>query len=124
MICAGMEADQVFLQVQNLTDRAIYALVEKHTSLERIHLSYCDNITVPAVFWLLQRLDRLTHLSLTGVPAFLREELQSMCRTPPKVCPRAALFLCCFSHGADPVAFGRNSTITNVAPFACTVEKA
>lgn len=92
MICKDSHAYRIFLQVQNLTDRAIYALVERHTSLERIHLSYCDNITVPAVFWLLQRLDRLTHLSLTGVQAFLREELQSMCRTPPKVCPLAFLF--------------------------------
>ena len=66
-------------QVSHLTDRAIYARVERYTTLERIHLSYCENISVPAVFWLLLRLPRLTHLSLTGVPAFRRPELQAMC---------------------------------------------
>ncbi|WFD32318.1 hypothetical protein MSPP1_003363 [Malassezia sp. CBS 17886] len=72
------------LQVANLTDQAIYSLVDRHTTLERIHLSYCENITVPAIFWVTQRLPRLTHLSLTGVPAFQHPELQSMCRAPPK----------------------------------------
>ena len=76
------------VRVAGLTDRAIYALVDRYTSLERVHLSYCEHISVPAIFWLLQRLDRLTHLSLTGVPAFRRPELQAMCRPPPKVrCP-------------------------------------
>ena len=72
------------VRVANLTDASIYSLVERHATLERIHLSYCENITVPAIFWLTQRLPRLTHLSLTGVPAFRRSELQSMCRPPPK----------------------------------------
>ncbi|EPQ28235.1 uncharacterized protein PFL1_04062 [Pseudozyma flocculosa PF-1] len=72
------------VKVVNLTDQAIYSLVDRHTSLERIHLSYCENVSVPAIFWLLQRLNRLTHLSLTGVPAFRRQELQAMCRPPPK----------------------------------------
>lgn len=72
------------VRVSNLTDQAIYGLVERYTSLERIHLSYCENISVPAIFWLLERLNRLTHLSLTGVPAFRRPELQSMCREPPR----------------------------------------
>ena len=70
----------------NLTDQAIYNLVDRYTSLERIHLSYCENISVPAIYWLLERLSRLTHLSLTGVPAFRKPELQAMCRLPPKVC--------------------------------------
>ncbi|PKI85598.1 SCF ubiquitin ligase complex subunit [Malassezia vespertilionis] len=71
------------VRVQNLTDRGVYSLVERHTNLERIHLSYCDKISVPTIFWLTQRLGRLTHLSLTGVPAFRNRELQSMCRAPP-----------------------------------------
>lgn len=72
------------VRVANLTDASILGLVERHATLERIHLSYCENISVPAIFWLTQRLGRLTHLSLTGVPAFRRSELQSMCRPPPK----------------------------------------
>ncbi|POW19540.1 hypothetical protein PSHT_04571 [Puccinia striiformis] len=71
------------VRVTNITDQSVYTLVER-TSLERIHLSYCDNITVGAIHWLLQRLHRLTHLSLTGVPAFRRTDLQAWCRAPPK----------------------------------------
>ncbi|KAG0145452.1 hypothetical protein CROQUDRAFT_93816 [Cronartium quercuum f. sp. fusiforme G11] len=71
------------VRVTNITDQSVYTLVER-TSLERIHLSYCDNISVGAIHWLLQRLHRLTHLSLTGVPAFRRTDLQAWCRAPPK----------------------------------------
>ncbi|KAG6895417.1 hypothetical protein C0992_001379 [Termitomyces sp. T32_za158] len=72
------------VRVTNLTDEAIYALGERHTSLERIHLSYCDQISILAIHFLLQKLDKLTHLSLTGVPAFRQPELQKFCRDPPK----------------------------------------
>lgn len=69
----------------NLTDEAIYALAERHATLERIHLSYCDQISVMAVHFLLLKLHKLTHLSLTGVPAFRQHELQRFCREAPKV---------------------------------------
>ncbi|THH07183.1 hypothetical protein EW145_g3563 [Phellinidium pouzarii] len=72
------------VRVTNLTDQAIFALADRHSTLERIHLSYCENITVLAVHFLLQRLVKLTHLSLTGVPAFRRQELQQFCRSPPR----------------------------------------
>ncbi|KAL4242001.1 hypothetical protein ABKN59_000621 [Abortiporus biennis] len=71
------------VRVNNLTDQAIYSLAERHSTLERIHLSYCDQITVLAVHYLLQKLPKLTHLSLTGIPAFRRPELQQFCRDPP-----------------------------------------
>ncbi|KAK4052080.1 SCF ubiquitin ligase complex subunit [Microbotryomycetes sp. JL201] len=71
------------VRVANITDQAIYAL-HVRTSLERIHLSYCENITVLAIHELLQKLTRLTHLSLTGVPAFRRPDLQTWCRMPPR----------------------------------------
>lgn len=73
------------VRVTNLTDQAIYALALPHSSMERIHLSYCENIGVLAIHFLLQRLTRLTHLSLTGIPAFRRPELQKFCRAPPGV---------------------------------------
>lgn len=73
------------VRVNNLTDQAIYSLAERHSTLERIHLSYCDQITVMAIHFLLQKLLKLTHLSLTGVPAFRRPELQQFCRDPPPV---------------------------------------
>ncbi|KAJ3556152.1 hypothetical protein NM688_g2184 [Phlebia brevispora] len=71
------------VRVNNLTDQAIYALAEQHASLERIHLSYCDQISVMAIHFLLEKLPKLTHLSLTGIPAFRRPELQQFCREPP-----------------------------------------
>lgn len=73
------------VHVSNLTDQAIFSLADRHSTLERIHLSYCEQITVLAVHFLLQRLAKLTHLSLTGIPAFRRPELQQFCRSPPKV---------------------------------------
>ncbi|KAI0952254.1 hypothetical protein AcV7_008126 [Taiwanofungus camphoratus] len=72
------------VRVNNLTDQAIYALGERHATLERIHLSYCDQITVMAIHFLLQKLPKLTHLSLTGIPSFRRPELQQFCRPPPQ----------------------------------------
>ncbi|KAH8105997.1 hypothetical protein BXZ70DRAFT_1037208 [Cristinia sonorae] len=72
------------VRVSNLTDHAIYSLGERYGTLERIHLSYCDQITVMAIHFLLQKLPKLTHLSLTGIPAFRRPELQQFCREPPQ----------------------------------------
>ncbi|KAI0326667.1 RNI-like protein [Cubamyces sp. BRFM 1775] len=71
------------VRVNNLTDQAIQALGDRHATLERIHLSYCDQISVMAIHFLLQKLPKLTHLSLTGIPAFRRPELQQFCRQPP-----------------------------------------
>jgi len=73
------------VRVSQLTDEAIYALAERHATLERIHLSYCDQISVMAIHFLLLKLHKLTHLSLTGVPAFRQPELQRFCREAPKV---------------------------------------
>jgi len=75
------------VRVNQLTDEAIYSLGDRHQTLERVHLSYCDQITVMAVHYLLQKLQKLNHLSLTGIPAFRRPELQQFCRTPPPVRP-------------------------------------
>lgn len=72
------------VRVNQLTDEAIYALAERHATLERIHLSYCDQISVMAIHFLLLKLHKLTHLSLTGVTAFRQQELQQFCREAPK----------------------------------------
>jgi F-box and leucine-rich repeat protein GRR1 len=74
------------VRVNNLTDEAIYSLADRHATLERIHLSYCDQISVMAIHFLLDKLHKLTHLSLTGVTAFRKPELQQFCRQPPQVC--------------------------------------
>lgn len=73
------------VRVHNLTDEAVFALAERHATLERIHLSYCDQISVMAIHFLLQKLHKLTHLSLTGVTAFRQPELQRFCRAAPAV---------------------------------------
>ncbi|KAJ3778945.1 RNI-like protein [Lentinula raphanica] len=71
------------VRVPQITDEAVYALADRHATLERIHLSYCDQISVLAIHFLLQKLHKLTHLSLTGVTAFRQPELQRFCRTAP-----------------------------------------
>ncbi|KAG8802032.1 SCF ubiquitin ligase complex subunit, partial [Serendipita sp. 399] len=71
------------VRVINLTDEAIEHLTLRHSTLERVHLSYCERISVKAIHLLLRRLTKLTHLSLTAVPAFKRRDLQEFCRPPP-----------------------------------------
>ncbi|GJN87790.1 hypothetical protein Rhopal_000745-T1 [Rhodotorula paludigena] len=70
------------VRVTNITDDAIASL-RTRTSLERIHLSYCDNLSVAAIHDLLSSLPRVTHLSLTGVTSFRKRALQQFCRQPP-----------------------------------------
>ncbi|KAK9718792.1 SCF ubiquitin ligase complex subunit, variant 2 [Basidiobolus ranarum] len=70
-----------------ITDRGIYGFVYGLAachSLERLHLSYCVQISVPAVLKLLNSSPRLTHITLTGIPAFLRSDIQKFSRAPPK----------------------------------------
>jgi F-box and leucine-rich repeat protein GRR1 len=74
------------VKCQNITDDAIYALAHKNgdaNTLERIHLSYCGNITLLAILRLVNACQKLTHLSLTGVPPFMRHDLTQYCRPPP-----------------------------------------
>jgi len=52
--------------------------------LERLHLSYCSQLTVVGIRTMLLNCPRLTHLSLTGVVDFLREDLVQFCRSPPE----------------------------------------
>ncbi|EON63354.1 hypothetical protein W97_02581 [Coniosporium apollinis CBS 100218] len=77
----------------NITDRSILALAKPKlaghhgsmspSSLERVHLSYCTLLTLAGIHALLNNCPRLTHLSLTGVQAFLREDLLIHCREAP-----------------------------------------
>ncbi|CCC11215.1 hypothetical protein SMACR_03920 [Sordaria macrospora] len=94
------------VKCSNITDESVYALARAnqrrprrdadgnlvpgdcynsmhHSSLERVHLSYCTNLTLRSVLRLLNACPRLTHLSVTGVQAFLREDLESFCREAP-----------------------------------------
>ncbi|KAI1174401.1 hypothetical protein F4777DRAFT_383885 [Nemania sp. FL0916] len=86
----------------NITDKSMYALAtandhrsqyrnpagnagpdSRAASLERVHLSYCTNLTLGSIIKLLNCCPKLTHLSLTGVPAFLRDDLDKFCREAP-----------------------------------------
>ena len=113
------------VKCQSITDESVYALShasrrvsnpsgpvdimypEFHgsnnhvSSLERVHLSYCVNLTLrvsftwhhpkktkltglQSVIFLLNNCPKLTHLSLTGVEAFLRSDLEKFCRDAPQ----------------------------------------
>lgn len=86
------------VKCQNLTDASIIALARgpygsgsgksgvptQFVSLERVHLSYCTSLTLKGITQLLLNCPRLTHLSLTGVQAFLRDDLTRFCREAPQ----------------------------------------
>ncbi|KAF2152104.1 RNI-like protein [Myriangium duriaei CBS 260.36] len=95
-----------------ITDRSIHALATYggrtgHGSsrgnapvnvLERVHLSYCTQLTIEGIHTLLNNCPRLTHLSLTGVQAFLREDLTVFCReAPPEFNDHQRDVFCVFS---------------------------
>jgi len=95
-----------------ITDRSIYALATyggriqnspgPGTSgvnvLERVHLSYCTNLTLDGIHSLLNNCPRLTHLSLTGVQSFLRDDLTVFCReAPPEFNDHQREVFCVFS---------------------------
>lgn len=69
-----------------ISDQGILELVRRRGDqdcLERVHLSYCTNLTIGPIYFLLKSCPRLTHLSLTGISAFLRREITQYCRDPP-----------------------------------------
>lgn len=69
-----------------ISDSGILELVRRRGEqdcLERVHLSYCTNLTIGPIYLLLKNCPKLTHLSLTGISAFLRREITQYCRDPP-----------------------------------------
>ncbi|KAF2767773.1 ubiquitin ligase complex F-box protein [Teratosphaeria nubilosa] len=92
-----------------ITDRSIYALAMMgemkagkrlmgQSVLERVHLSYCTLLTLDGIHALLDNCPKLTHLSLTGVQAFLREDLLVYCRdAPPEFNDHQRDVFCVFS---------------------------
>ncbi|KAG4305421.1 hypothetical protein PORY_000977 [Pneumocystis oryctolagi] len=87
----------------NITDLSIFALANHKTTenvLERIHLSYCVNLTLHAILELLNTCKKLTHLSLTGVSQFLQPEFTQFCRPSPReedFSPHQQAVFCVFS---------------------------
>ncbi|KAI9251240.1 hypothetical protein BY458DRAFT_444312 [Sporodiniella umbellata] len=71
------------VKCSDITDAAIQALADHAALMERAHLSYCVQLTAPAIARLLCSCKALNHLSLTYIPAFLREDYQQFCRSAP-----------------------------------------
>ncbi|KAK1231816.1 SCF ubiquitin ligase complex subunit [Marasmius sp. AFHP31] len=77
-----------------ITDKSVRTLARSCTRLRYVDFANCVLLTDMAVFelsalpklrrvGLVRKLHKLTHLSLTGVPAFRQPELQQFCREPP-----------------------------------------
>lgn len=73
------------VRVHKLTDIGIFALAEHAVALERLHLSYCDHLSLEAVHLLLRRLDGLRHLTATGIPSMRRKGVQRFSEPTPSV---------------------------------------
>ncbi|KAK3847068.1 MAG: hypothetical protein J3R72DRAFT_433008 [Linnemannia gamsii] len=74
------------VKCSNITDYGVYAMLVSQIlpqTLERVHLSYCVNLSDTAIASLVTQCRKLTHLSLTGVPAFIWPRYQMFCRAPP-----------------------------------------
>ncbi|KDR83962.1 hypothetical protein GALMADRAFT_236501 [Galerina marginata CBS 339.88] len=74
------------VRVHKLTDIGIFALAEHATGLERLHLSYCDHLSLDAVHLLMRKLDRLQHLTATGIPSFRRKGVNRFSEPTPANC--------------------------------------
>ncbi|MCJ1307138.1 SCF ubiquitin ligase complex subunit [Agyrium rufum] len=99
------------VKCQEITDRSIVALARgsmvpdpraRHhpaSNLERVHLSYCVNITLQGIHTLLTLCPKLTHLSLTGIQAFFtRQDITRFCReAPPEFNDDQRTLFCVFS---------------------------
>jgi F-box and leucine-rich repeat protein GRR1 len=85
----------------NINDAGIITLIRRRgqgDTLERVHLSYCTNLSVFPIFQLLQSCPKLTHLSLTGIQAFLRQDITQFCRSaPPDFNDHQRALFCVFS---------------------------
>ncbi|GJJ75173.1 F-box and leucine-rich repeat protein GRR1 [Entomortierella parvispora] len=89
------------VKCSNITDHGLYGLLFSQIlrqTLERVHLSYCVHLSEVAVASLVIQCSKLTHLSLTGVPAFIAPRFQAFCRPPPiEFTPHQREVFCVFS---------------------------
>ncbi|KAF8914187.1 hypothetical protein CPB84DRAFT_1811580 [Gymnopilus junonius] len=81
------------VRVHKLTDIGIFSLAEHAIGLERLHLSYCDHLSLDAIHALLRRLERLQHLSATGIPSFRRTGVNRFSEPTPANVARLRRFL-------------------------------
>ncbi|KAF9055502.1 RNI-like protein [Hymenopellis radicata] len=84
------------VRVQNLTDIGIFAIAEHAVALERLHMDYCDNLSLDAIHLVLKSLEHLQHLTVTGIPSFKRKGIRRFSDPPPpnlNVDQQAAFFV-------------------------------
>ena len=74
------------VKCSQMTDEGLLNMISlrgRNDGLERVHLSYCSNITIYPIYELLMACPKLSHLSLTAVPSFLRPDITAFCRPAP-----------------------------------------
>lgn len=90
------------VKCSQITDEGILALARNtknnERTLERIHLSYCVNLSIYPIHELLNTFTKITHISLTGISQFLRPDITEFCREPPSdFNPHQKSIFCVFS---------------------------
>lgn len=73
------------VQLRNLTDNAVFFLAEHTPTLERLHLSHCDGISLDSIHHAIRKLPDLVHLSATGIPALARPGVERFSERAPRV---------------------------------------
>jgi len=73
------------VQLRKLTDNAVFFLAEHTPTLERLHLSHCDGLSLDSIHHAIRKLPELVHLSATGVPALERPGVERFSERPSQV---------------------------------------
>ena len=73
------------VQLDKLTDNAVYFLSEHTPTLERLHLSHCNGLSLESIHHVIRKLPKLVHLSATGIPALARPGVERFSERPPPV---------------------------------------
>ena len=73
------------VQLRKLTDNAVFFLAEHTLTLERLHLSHCDGLSLDSIHHVIRKLPELVHLSATGIPALTRPGVERFSERPPHV---------------------------------------
>ncbi|KIY67959.1 RNI-like protein [Cylindrobasidium torrendii FP15055 ss-10] len=71
------------VRVHHLTDLGLSAIAEQAKSLERLHIDYCDKLTLDGVHLALKSLQNLEHLTATGIPSLRRKGIKRFSDPPP-----------------------------------------
>jgi len=75
------------VQLRKLTDNAVYFLAEQTPTLERLHLSHCDGLSLDSIHHVIGKLPELVHLSATGIPALTRPGVERFSERPAQDSP-------------------------------------